>query len=58
MMLWDHAPDHMKAGLTFGQRPKLNTTVPLVYDADDRGLGGPINMDGLYSRLRRAVRIY
>ena len=26
--------------------PKLNTTVPLVYESDDRGLGGPINMDG------------
>jgi hypothetical protein len=26
--------------------PKLNTTVPLVYDTDDRGLGGPLNMDG------------
>ncbi len=26
--------------------PKLATTVPLVYDSDDRGLGGAINMDG------------
>jgi hypothetical protein len=26
--------------------PQTNTTVPLVYDTDDRGLGGPLNMDG------------
>jgi hypothetical protein len=26
--------------------PQTSTTVPLVYDTDDRGLGGPPNMDG------------